>query len=78
MQSREDNSSRKLDNLLAIQLNGHSLALYNRVHPIKNRQQDGSWLCHPAFLKTVRRFIMLNGEEAFKKPLIFILVLMSC
>ena len=67
MQSREDSSSRKMDNLLAIQLNGHSRALYNRVHPITNRQQDGSWLCHPAFPKTVRRFLMLNGEKVFKK-----------
>jgi len=54
--------SPKMDNILAMQQNTHSLALDNRVHQISKRQQDGSWMSQPLFPKTVRQFLHLNGE----------------
>jgi hypothetical protein len=62
MRSWKEDFSAKMDNILAMQHNTHSLALENRVHRISKRLQDGSWMCQPRFPKTVRRFLDLNGE----------------
>jgi hypothetical protein len=68
MRSWRADFSAKIDNILAMQQNGHCSALDNRIHRITMRQRDGSWLCQPRFPRTVRMFLNLNGEFLLTHP----------